>query len=419
MKSKILITQPALVELVMRLGRDHSATAVCPVGTAHLIESRTYLVREVNWIPHVVHSGDDLLVVRAGETVDVIPQIVAHEAGIFPPRGEGAVLCLAFEGDRIAVGGAGICGKQAIPLERLTCIGPGLPEVHLGPAATEVQFRRPIEDGRWSRTIGALGERAWRKLTQINCTIVGAGRNGSLAATSLARLGVNHIALIDPDRLEPHSLAEGDFGATVVSHAKVEAAKDFVLSIPHSEGLRVVGFAESVYALPALGAIKAADVVICCVDNAEARYATALLAKVYLKPLLDIGTGILNGPDRPMGADIRLVLPDRCLLCFGGIAGLAGRREAPPADWRTQRAGSLRSLNQIAVGFATRMLEDFVAGRLGSAWKQLNFSPDGSSDLRSRNPAPSHCELCASIGLEASVPDLGGSSQPHASKITK
>ena len=66
-------------------------------------------------------------------------------------------------------------------------------------------------------------------------------------------------------------------------------------------------------------------------DNATAGAATAFLSKIYLKPLLDIGTGIRRRNGRPdevhIAADVLLVLPDRCLLCFGGIRRIEGTGE--------------------------------------------------------------------------------------------
>ena len=49
---------------------------------------------------------------------------------------------------------------------------------------------------------------------------------------------------------------------------------------------------------------------ISCVDHDEARLATGIIAALYAKPLLDIGTGVFgSGEGRQMGADIRLILP--------------------------------------------------------------------------------------------------------------
>ena len=82
--------------------------------------------------------------------------------------------------------------------------------------------------------------------------------------------------------------------------------------------------------------VKLSDLIICCADNDSARLAAGLLASLYLRPLLDIGSGIVReGGGLRMGGDIRLVLPGegRCLWCFGGVAaphealrGLQGNR---------------------------------------------------------------------------------------------
>ncbi len=172
--------------------------------------------------------------------------------------------------------------------------------------------------------------------------------------------------------------------------------------------------------------------VICCVDNPTARLATAFLAALYLKPLLDIGTGILRTPDgRRMGADVRLVLPGHCLLCLGGIPGM---EEAParlqgwhagdaldsdPVAWWRQRAGSLRSLNQLAAAAALRLLEELARGTLRrSTWLHFEFSEEGIPALEERLAERDlSCGLCAlsaagdaglgSLSIFASATDSG------------
>jgi hypothetical protein len=64
----------------------------------------------------------------------------------------------------------------------------------------------------------------------------------------------------------------------------------------------------------------------------------------------------------------------------------------------------LHSLNQIAAGLATRLLEDLVAERLpGSRWVHLEF--DGRGNVLTRYPfvpstaARPDCLLCAKAGL--------------------
>ena len=113
-----------------------------------------------------------------------------------------------------------------------------------------------------------------------------------------------------------------------------------------------------------------------------------------------------------MGLDVRLVLPaDRCLLCLGGVrhptlaqsvlqSAAAERAFLLRRDWQRERAGSLFSLNQVAVGLALRLLEDLVAGRIAeSTWLHLDYGADGLPSLQrveaERNAA---CPLCARAG---------------------
>jgi molybdopterin/thiamine biosynthesis adenylyltransferase len=190
----------------------------------------------------------------------------------------------------------------------------------------------------------------------------------------LASVGIGGLALIDPDRLEEHNLGEmAGVGPTDLGRLKAATVAQAVRRLPAAAGTAVTAVVASVLTLPALAAVKPADVLISCADSSTARLAAAVLAAVYLKPLLDVGTAILSGPNgRRMGADVRLVLPGRCLVCFGGLAGLARARDellngATPrrdGDFRAERLGSLRSLNSVAIGLGQTLLEQLLGGRL-------------------------------------------------------
>jgi molybdopterin/thiamine biosynthesis adenylyltransferase len=329
-------------------------------------------------------------------------------------------------------------------------------------ALTEVQdavVGQPTATMIWSRTIGALGGGVWRALTALETVVVGCGRSGSLLAVELAHLGVRRMTLIDPDRVEPHNL--GEMAAVTredIGRPKAVAVVDRLRreQLRNDAVLEAIG--ESVTSLRSLTAIKRADLVVCCVDNPAARLATAYLATVYLKPLVDLGTGIFHETTedqarlssrvssadgsrrerepgvRRMGADVRLILPGRCLVCVGGIGQwergvealrreLAapggetsqGNRGRPASDpdpqaWRRERAGSLRSLNGLAVHLAVRLVEETVAGRNdASRWLHVEFGPAGLPTLEQReSPQPIACPLCAVSGRgDGALNDFG------------
>ena len=166
-----------------------------------------------------------------------------------------------------------------------------------------------------------------------------------------------------------------------------------------------------------LAGVKRCEVLVCCVDNPLARLVSCFVAKLYLKPFLDIGTAVVGEAksphDRRIGADIRFILPDRCILCLGGLAGLQRQGDDPAAmasqvplrnqgdDWRRQRAGSLRSLNQVATSLGLRLLEEFAQARLrSSVWLQLDTSDHGIPSLseRTAHPQKLSCPVCRLAG---------------------
>ncbi len=124
-----------------------------------------------------------------------------------------------------------------------------------------------------------------------------------------------------------------------------------------------------------------------------------------------------------MGADVRLALPaETCLLCLGGLRDEAGARHALASadaeraiyaqrDWRRERAGSLASLNHLAVSLALRLYEDLLSERVQtSTWIHLEFDDAGRLAVNSPIPqfpnspipqfpnSPTPCRLCALTG---------------------
>jgi hypothetical protein len=214
------------------------------------------------------------------------------------------------------------------PFDVIRCVGPGMPEVVPKAVVRALAQLPETATTRWSRTIGALGAGTWQRLVTLRYAIVGMGRTGSTLALDLAREDVRHLTLIDPDRVELHNLGETLIGtAADLGRPKVDVVAAALTSLA-PEGIAVVSIPTSITRLQALHAIQACDVLVSCVDHDSAQLAATAIATVFCKPLLDIATGVHGrGPARQMGADIRLVLPGRCLLCCGGLRHAAAARQ--------------------------------------------------------------------------------------------
>jgi molybdopterin/thiamine biosynthesis adenylyltransferase len=147
----------------------------------------------------------------------------------------------------------------------------------------------------------------------------------------------------------------------------------------------------------AVAALRACDVIVTAPDRGQPRVLAGLCAAAYGRVHLDIGAGVFRHEGvLDCGADIRLILPGHCLLCVGGVD-----LDAPQvADWRRQRAGSLRSLNGMATSYALFLLERLLAGDISATtWTRLRL--DGRAQLTTEQPAfaaRTGCSLCAEAG---------------------
>ena len=345
------------------------------------------------------------------------------------------------------------------PLDALRLIGPGLPCIELGEArqpAMPADLLQPA--GLHSRRVGATGAAAFARLQRLSVVLVGAGGTGSVFATTAARmLSRGLLTIVDPDGLKEHNLGawadpRDPRSGRLVGRRKAEALAEQIRAMPGAPLVHTVAAPLQDWAT--LPAVKQADVLVTCVDNAASRLAAAFLSVIYLKPLIDVGTGVflgsgprehaarmveqesasragnisvmptfppalIEGGVRTTGADVRLVLPcdpgAGCLLCAGGVGVLnGGQMDAGPGIRRTRapfwasRAGSQLTLNTVAAMEACDLLQDLLTGRVdGSRHRQYDRAPGPEWRDAPFEAAPPACPLCRRAGLgDAALDDL-------------
>lgn len=252
--------------------------------------------------------------------------------------------------------------KKIIGIDQVIIVGKRLH--HLTTTAGRDKKRAHADiDERYQRQTLFFGSLTQKKLARSTVAIVGLGGLGSFVALQLAHLGVGHLILIDPDRVERTNLnrllgaKEDDIGLHKVA--------------VYEQMIRKISEATQVTALPlslidredhtAIDYAKGADIIVGCVDNDGARLILNQLAARYLIPLVDGGTGIhLPEGDEPpvVGGQVQVVLPGSgCLECRGYIhpqraqfdlAPVASQKEARLRGYGTDEvAPSVISLNGV------------------------------------------------------------------------
>lgn len=330
--------------------------------------------------------------------------------------GQGALMYR--HGVQPLAGPAGTPAPRWVPVPQLQLPGGGMAQVVFAPPPAQgTAGHRPLplpapaeapEDSaspasRFSVQASAFGTAELRHLQQRRVVLVGAGRVGSVLAHGLVRLGVQNLAVVEPDVMEPHNL-DGDMPPLHEGQPKLLALQRFVRGLVRP-GAVLEGLPWPV-SHPAAGALVAqADVVLVCVDNDAARLWANAWALAHNRCLLAVATSV-----REQGAELDLrLLPagTGCLACTGGYAQ-AGQllqqlahegQVATPADFRQQRRGSLRSWSALAAHMGQRLLEQHLLRQGGVAlFRQLSETPQGGLQVRDWRPEDgsrlSACPFC-------------------------
>lgn len=279
---------------------------------------------------------------------------------------------------------------QMQPLREILLVGSGMKTIRRPSSSKKIHEAKPISKGaeeRWSRLIGAIGIDTFRRHRSMKVMLVGAGRLGSLLASTLFRSGVRDWTIVDPDSLEPHN-RDCTFGnkPSDVGKGKAGVLARYLHRVHPTS--RITAIEKGVNDEIVLGRMRRADIVFTCVDNDECRAFVAGQCARLLKVHIDLGTIVRKGAsvdqqansseetfDREIAADVRMMLPGACLACVGGLQPQAETQTQELPSWNADgRLGSLVSINQIAVGVAQQMYFDLLAERIQSSfWQRIQW----------------------------------------------
>ena len=308
-------------------------------------------------------------------------------------------------------------GKHIVPLDELSLPGSAMLRLPLRPGSElrKENGSTAFETESLSRTTGAYGSGGTEMLRRLQShffVILGCSRTGLLVAEWAARLRIPLI-LLDTKPVKLSHLGEISIalGEEDVGKTKVEAFARRLgeWSIARAPIQPIVARADSAEGI--LAAKKSSLLVEAC-DSETGRVSASIYGNALHRPVLSLATGVSFDGDgaRTLGADIRLIVPgdSRCLLCLGGMLDhrrtlremwTQSRVETDDDAWREERAGSLRSLSQVAAGLGIRLIEDLFNGRIDqSRWLRCLWDETGRLEVREPSPGPGGCELCGDSG---------------------
>jgi molybdopterin/thiamine biosynthesis adenylyltransferase len=214
----------------------------------------------------------------------------------------------------------------------------------------------PETDPRYDRQVRWFGDRGQALLGRLKVAVIGGGGVGLPLATMLARLGVGHLVVIDPDRVEPENLPRLDATeldamvalrripilrrlAARLSTRKVRLARR--LAKRANPRIDFLGIPTNVIEPETARSLTDCDFIFLAADSHQARLVFNAVVHQYLIPGIQIGTRIDteagSGEVADIRTNIRLVLPDSgCLRCNNLISATKLQDESRSMADRTR-----------------------------------------------------------------------------------
>lgn len=178
--------------------------------------------------------------------------------------------------------------------------------------------RRPM----LSRTIDTWGQAHQRNLARLRLGVVGVGSVGCMVAETLARIGIENLLLIDPDRVETHNLDRLLYAGTRdVGAYKVELVSRRLRNSATAERFNVQAFKSPIQSGNSYAAALDCDVIFSAVDRPLPKDLLNRISYAHCIPVISGGVFVDTKDDGTLGQaawGVSTVGPGRCCLRCDG-----------------------------------------------------------------------------------------------------
>ena len=173
------------------------------------------------------------------------------------------------------------------------------------------------------RTFDTWGVNSQNTISRLRVGIVGLGSVGCIVAEAMARVGVAHVTLVDPDKVEEHNLDRLIYGtAADVGRFKVDLASESMSRHATADPIQIDALPKSIRDRHAYKTVLDCDIIFSCVDRPVPRDLLNYVAQAHLVPVIDGGVAVESDPikDTLFAAHWRahIVTPNhQCMQCNG------------------------------------------------------------------------------------------------------
>ena len=163
------------------------------------------------------------------------------------------------------------------------------------------------------------------KMNKKRAVILGCGSVGSLVAMELARAGVSHFILSDPDIIEYHNICRHQCGIEDVGDLKINALERKLLNInPNIEIMKFEGIVQNLpKAMLDEFCVKNETVFVGCADNRTADVYANRISIYYDAYFISIGFW-----ERAFAGEIFYYMPGKNMPCYECALGEGGNISA-------------------------------------------------------------------------------------------
>ena len=280
----------------------------------------------------------------------------------------------------------------------------------------------PANHDRQIRMFGTAGQKL---LGLSKVAVVGLGGVGSLVSEFLARLGVGHLVLIDPDKIEDTNLSrvvgatefdvETNQLKTQIAVRHVREANEFAVLDPIPEDVSKNSIGKI---------LRDCDFIFLAADSMRARLLVNALTHQYLIPAVQMGAKIrtnLSGSIEEAMSAVRHLRPGKgCLWCNGLIDTTQLAIEAKTDEERKNQAygvqepnPSVITLNAVTAAHAVNdFLFDFLDLRpkpIETGYQHYHFLQGITQNvIPRRDPDCLECNRRLGMGDAIELPTISG-----------